>query len=181
MPNSGSLEAVRNHLIHNPAVSGMFYLVLETVAKQLKERGYTVIQSANVPACGTDEVYYLEHPDPMVDPFNMKIPEDLGTSDAQTYGDFLRAADAMQRVTDARCPDGPDTFNWAEAEQVTDFTAMKDVTVRVPPFVHRIFLRNIQSLRRPDHRVIKNPRTASHDEAKQRIIAQLRPNEPREG
>ena len=72
MPNSGSLEEVRNHLIHNPAVSGMIYLVLETVAKQLKERGYTVIQSANVPASGTDEVYYLEHPDPMVDPFNMK-------------------------------------------------------------------------------------------------------------
>ncbi len=174
LANSADMNELRNDLIHNPVMSGMLYLVLEGVPRELKKRGYTTILSSTAPDRNADEAYYIEHPDPSVDPRNMDIPEDLATSDDETYGDFLRAAASLEQVTNERCPDEPDTFDWENAKQQTNFGKMEDVTVKVPPFVHRIFLQNIKSfVNEGDTTVISNPKNPDKEDAKRNIVEQL--------
>lgn len=170
LANGATLDEVRNHLLHNPAASGILYVTLETVAAVLRSFGYTLVMSATAPARNADVVYYVAHPD--VDPASLDVPEDLNSAEPQ-YEAFQRAAALLARITDERCPGQPDTFDWTRGQTTNPFW-MVDVVVKVPAFVHKIFIGNVKKmLAGGGHIVIQNPRAATREQAKANLLAQL--------
>jgi len=124
------LDEIRNHLMHNN-ISGPLYFATNYVAKELKERGYTVIESSTQPTSGADVTIYVEHPDG-IDP-----SEIIGDEEKQK-----EVAGMLYKRTEARV-DGPDDYDWDNAETVTDFNNMESVSVQVPQRVHEIFVKNV--------------------------------------
>lgn len=135
--NGGAnIDEVRRHLIHNN-ISGPLYLAVSHIAKELKTRGYTVIESSTQPVHGADTTIYVEHPDG-IDP--AAIP-------AEDENQIQTVAKTLYDRTSARVG-GPDNYDWDHAETITDFRTMRDVSVRVPEQVHKIFVKNVgQTLR----------------------------------
>ena len=146
-----SVEDLRT-LIHN-RISGALYLTLEYITAMLKRHGYDVVISSVFPAEDSDLEIYVEHC--KIDPRAAIKP---GTS---AYDD--EAMDKMARTlfefTAQRIP-AQDNYDWDNAEIITYFRRMREVTLRVPEAIHRNFVRalgksllerrSIQTLRNPE-------------------------------
>jgi hypothetical protein len=159
--NGAELDEVRQQLIHNN-ISGALYFLLNHVSKELKDRGYNIIRSSTMPEQNADAVVYLSHPDG-IDPREItdeQLPETAKKLFERTQG----------RVG------GPDDYDWEQAETITDFNKMKNVTVQVPEPVHGIFVKNLrEALKQPNIRSLKNERIDDPVARKQAYQAQLRP------
>lgn len=125
-----SLETIRNTAMHN-AISGPLYLALGHITHVLKQRGYTVVNSSTQPKVTADRLIYCEHPDG-VDPTILLVDEDKR----------LAAAHTLFQRTEARLPQ-KDDYDWQHAETILDFRTMNDVHVRVPEFIHAVFIKNV--------------------------------------
>jgi septum formation protein len=158
------LDEVRHHLIYND-VSNCLYLLRHHVAAELKGRGYTVIQNATTPRFGSDRLIYVENPDGL-DP--------LALADA----DIPKVARSLSEATEHRGAER-DNYDWDRAETVTDFHAMRPVSVRVDPKVNEQIIREVrQALMDPRHHVehLPNRRTADGRglaEATERLMEML--------
>lgn len=162
MKNGVGLEEVRNNLMHN-ALSSPLYFLLNHVARELSGRGYQVVRSAVQPGDSSDTIIYLEHPDG-IDPRHItddELPEAAHTLYERTHGRLHER----------------DTYDWAHAETVTDFRAMKDVSVDVPERSHLTMLKSLRTtLSDPRYRdipILKNEKTTDAIERKEKIFQQL--------
>ncbi|MDO8581508.1 MAG: hypothetical protein Q7S16_01410 [bacterium] len=149
------MKEIRDECMHN-AISGALYFLLEYVAKELKERGYTVIKSSTLSNEGADATIYIEHPDG-IDP--------RGVSDTQ----IPAMAKQLFGRTQSRLSE-KDNYDWAHAKTVTDFNAMQPVTVQVPEQVHGNFVKNIREAlaKDPSIQILLNPKI---DDANERNAA----------
>lgn len=147
------LEEIRSDLMHNN-ISGALYFLLNHVTKELKDRGYTVLQSSTMPTSGADTTIYIEHPDG-INPVQLSEEE------------FPEVGKGLFERTQARVGD-LDDFDWEKASTVLDFNEMPAVSVQVPEHVHGIFLKNIKAALETDADIksLKNPKI---DDKQQRI------------
>lgn len=154
------MDEIQNELMHNN-ISGALYFALNHVTKELRERGYTVVQSATQPTPGADVTIYVEHPDGI-------DPRTVSADDREDVAHTL-----FQR-TQARI-DGPDNFDWDNADTITDFRKMTDVSVRVPERVHGIFLSNLKKAlgQQKDVRMLANPANPDANARREQLEAQL--------
>lgn len=162
LASGADMDEVRNQLIHN-SISGALYLLLNHVTKELRDRGYTVIQAATQPTSGANVTLYIEHPDG-IDPRQI------------TDEQIPAVAKGLYERTQSRVG-GPDNFDWEHAETITDFNQMKDVTVQVPEHVHGIFLKNVRAALEKGKEtitVLKNPKMEDLAERKRQMVEQLR-------
>lgn len=93
MEAGASLEEVRKDLMHNN-ISGPLYFALNHITKELKDRGYDIIQSSTAPVSGADEMIYVENPDG-IDPLAVvgkyleKIDAEIAEKIAVAGGDSI--------------------------------------------------------------------------------------------
>lgn len=141
-----SVDEVRNQLIHNN-ISGSLYFLLNHVTKELRERGYNVVQASTQPTHGADVTIYIEHPDG-IDPRTI--------SDEQLPAVAKQLYDRTQNRVH-----GSDDFDWESGETITDFNKMENVTVQVPERVHNIFVKNVREALQKDTagniKTLRNP------------------------
>jgi len=152
--SGAGMDEIRNDLINN-AISGPLYFALNHITKELKSRGYSIIQSSTQPNPGADLSFYLQHPDG-IDPRKVseenrdEVAKDLYERTQSRVGDF-------------------DNYDWDNAETILDFNRMIDVTVRVPERAHAAFLKNIsETLEKPESKIteLENPNIADAGERK---------------
>ncbi len=155
--------------IQNSAISGSMYLALEYVTNALRKLGYDVVIAGTSPSEGSDKVLYVEHR--TIDPRVIGVS---GNED-KDKAEVAVAARQLFEVTEKRVP-GSDSYDWSQAEQITRFEDMRDVSVRVPEFVHGKFVGNLKKelATRSGIISIKNPENSDAAARKQVIVDQLR-------
>ena len=111
---------------------------------------------------GADKIIYVEHPD-NVDPVAM-----LGNEEKQK-----EVAHRLFERTQSRIG-GLDNYDWSQAETITDFRNMIDVSVRVPERIHEAFLKNVgQSLNSLGDSVTRLPNPQVSDvEERERLLTE---------
>ena len=166
---SGASHEEVQQRIHNSAISGAMYLSLEFVTNVLRQRGYDVVMVGTSPAEGSDKSIYIEH--------RLMDPRTIGQSGDKEKDDteIAAAAHELAQITEARVASA-DSYDWDHAEQITKFDEMKDVTVRVPEFVHGIFIRNLQRDLMANRSIVPivNPETNDPVVRKAKFTEQLR-------
>lgn len=149
-------------VVHN-RISGPFYLMLNHVTVELKNRGYSVVRVSTEPYGQADIGFYIEHPDG-IDPVHAL---DMGE------GEIEAASEKLYRRTIQRVGD-KDNYDWASPELITRFEDMRDVMVQVPLAVHERFIRNVGGrLKYGHYSTLHNPKVDSKDEAKRNILNQI--------
>lgn len=154
--------------IHNSVISGSMYLSLEYVTQVLRDRGYDVVISGTSPAEGADKTIYIEH--------RLLNPRTIGASGEKEKDDLeiANAAHALFEITQTRVSSN-DSYDWDNANQITNFNEMTDVSVRVPEFVHGMFIRNLRRDldTRSDIISITNPESADPQIRKTHLKEQI--------
>ena len=157
MAGGATLDEVRGQLIHNN-ISGPLYFGLNYVIKELKARGYDVVQSSTQPMAGADVTLYVEHPDGIK-------PEEISADDVAKIGEV---AHTLFERTQGRIS-GSDNYDWDNAKTVTRFEDMVGVSVQVPEKVHNIFVKNVgETLRRAPEGSIQRVHNEKIDDSEAR-------------
>lgn len=158
-----SAEQIKSSKVIHNRISGPFYMVLDHVTAELRNRGYLVVRASTEPYVKADHGFYIEHPDG-IDPTSLLASGEEAVKSA---------AQQLHQRTSQRV-DGKDNYEWENPKLITQFEDMQEVTVQVPVSVHERFIRNVgEKLSKSTFTILYNPEAETIDQAKRTILEQL--------